>query len=86
MVLDFLYIILAFFGYRAGGGAERKYDWLRGGSFYHILLYLDHGLEYIWSCLYGFRVYLDVFGNIWLFFNVTWYVWVHAGGGVKLEK
>ena len=54
-----------------------------GGSFYHIWLYLDHRLEYIWLYLYGFRVYLDIIANVLLLFNVTWYVWLYAGGGMR---
>ena len=54
-----------------------------GGSFYNIWLYLDHGLQYIWLYLYGFRVYLDVIGNVWLLLNVTWYVWLYAGDGMR---
>ena len=50
----------------------------------HIWLYLDHGLEYIWLCFYGFRVYLDVIGNVWLLLNLTWYVWLYAGGGIEV--
>lgn len=54
-----------------------------GGPFYNIWLYLYHRLEYIWLCLYGFRVYSDVIANVWLLLNVASDVWLYAGGGMR---
>ena len=60
-VFGFLHILLAFFGNRAGGGVELKYDWLWGRI---ILSYL----VVPWACIHlvMFVQYQSVFGCYWV--------------------
>ena len=83
MLLDFYIFFSRFSVIGLVGVKSENMTGYGGGSFHHIWLYLDHGLEYIWVYLYGFRVYLDVTGYVWMLFNVTWYVWLYAGGSMR---
>ena len=63
---------------------EKKEYILYVSCFSILLLHIALGSN-IWLCLYSIRVYLDVTVNVWLLLNVTSYVQLFAGIGMRWE-